>query len=236
MRWKEVAMIFQAAMNAMNPVHRVGDQMIEALMTHEPEMEEQEAVAKVKEMFDLVGLDQKRMWDYPHQYSGGMKQRAIIAMALICEPRLIVADEPTTALDVIVQDQILKEIKSLQKELNLSIIFISHDISIVAEVCDNIGVMYAGQTGGDRHHGRGVFFGQAPLHQGPFGLVPHPKRRQEKAGPHPRGAAQPHRHHSRLPLLRPLPHAGVGLPAGPAGLDRDKPHAPCFVRPHRPGN
>lgn len=144
-RWKEISMIFQAAMNALNPVHRIGDQMIEALVTHEPDTKPDQALAKVEELFDLVGLDQKRMWDYPHQYSGGMKQRAIIAMALICGPKLIVADEPTTALDVIVQDQILKEIKSLQRELNLSLIFISHDISIVAEVCDHIGVMYAGQ-------------------------------------------------------------------------------------------
>jgi peptide/nickel transport system ATP-binding protein len=144
-RWKEVAMIFQAAMNALNPVHRVGEQMIEALLTHQPELGREKAIERSRRLFDLVGLDQNRFWDYPHQYSGGMKQRAIIAMALTCGPKLIVADEPTTALDVIVQDQILKEIMKLQYELNLSIIFISHDISIVAEVCDRIGVMYAGQ-------------------------------------------------------------------------------------------
>lgn len=144
-RWQEMAMIFQAAMNALNPVHRVQDQIIEAMVTHNPEMGQDEALQRVEELFDLVGLPRDRMKDYPHQYSGGMKQRAIIAMALSCNPRLIIADEPTTALDVIVQHQILEKTKSLQRELHFGIIFISHDISIVAEVCDDMGIMYAGQ-------------------------------------------------------------------------------------------
>jgi peptide/nickel transport system ATP-binding protein len=144
-RWKEVAMIFQAAMNALNPVQKVQDQIVEALLTHQPEMEKRAALDRVAELFRLVGLPEDRMADYPHQYSGGMKQRAVIAMALSCNPRLIIADEPTTALDVIVQHQILQKIKSIQKELGFGIIFISHDISIVAEVCDDIGIMYAGQ-------------------------------------------------------------------------------------------
>jgi peptide/nickel transport system ATP-binding protein len=137
-------MIFQAAMNALNPVHRVGAQIAEAIATHEPALSRQAVNHRVEELFDLVGLPKDRLRDYPHQYSGGMKQRAIIAMALACRPELIIADEPTTALDVIVQDQILQETKQLQKELGISIIFISHDISVVAEVCDDIGVMYAG--------------------------------------------------------------------------------------------
>jgi peptide/nickel transport system ATP-binding protein len=144
-RGKEIAMVFQAAMNALNPVHRVQDQIVEALVTHYPGMEKRAALDRVRELFGLVGLPEDRMGDYPHQYSGGMKQRAVIAMALSCNPRLIIADEPTTALDVIVQHQILEKIKSLQKELGFGIIFISHDISIVAEVCDEIGIMYAGQ-------------------------------------------------------------------------------------------
>jgi peptide/nickel transport system ATP-binding protein len=144
-RWKEVAMIFQAAMNALNPVQRVGDQMMEAILVHQPELGKAGAREKVEGLYQLVGLAPERVDDYPHQYSGGMKQRAIIAMALANNPRLIIADEPTTALDVIVQDQILKETKALQEEFNIGIIFISHDISIVAEVCDRIGVMYAGQ-------------------------------------------------------------------------------------------
>jgi peptide/nickel transport system ATP-binding protein len=144
-RWKEIAMIFQAAMNALNPVHRVQDQIAEAITTHYPETTREEAFHRVGELFDLVGLPRDRMRDYPHQFSGGMKQRAIIAMALSCNPRLIIADEPTTALDVIVQHQILEKTKSLQRQLKFGVIFISHDISVVAEVCDDIGIMYAGQ-------------------------------------------------------------------------------------------
>lgn len=144
-RWQEIAMIFQSAMNALNPVHRVIDQIAEAILTHTPSYTKEEAYEQVRGLFQFVGLPENRIRDYPHQYSGGMKQRAIIAMALACRPKLIIADEPTTALDVIVQDQILEETKSLQKQFGISIIYISHDISIVADVCHDIGVMYAGQ-------------------------------------------------------------------------------------------
>jgi len=144
-RWSQIAMIFQAAMNAMNPVQRVGDQIAEAILVHNPETEKDAALHQVEELYDLVGIPRDRLRGYPHQYSGGMKQRAIIAMALACKPKLIIADEPTTALDVIVQDQILEEVKKLQKEFNISVIFISHDISIVADMCQDIAVMYAGQ-------------------------------------------------------------------------------------------
>jgi peptide/nickel transport system ATP-binding protein len=144
-RWRKIAMIFQAAMNALNPVQRIQDQIAEAILAHDASVSKAEAVKQVEGLFGLVGLPEDRMRDFPHQYSGGMKQRAIIAMALACRPSLIVADEPTTALDVIVQHQILEEIKDLQKKLNIGIIFISHDISIVADVCHEIGIMYAGQ-------------------------------------------------------------------------------------------
>jgi len=144
-RWRKISMIFQAAMNALNPVQRVGNQIVEAIMTHDPSLKKDEAFEMVEDLFKLVGIPKDRIKDYPHQYSGGMKQRAIIAMALACKPNLIIADEPTTALDVIVQDQILQEIKSLQEEFQMSIIFISHDISVVAEVSHEIGIMYAGK-------------------------------------------------------------------------------------------
>jgi len=144
-RWKKIAMIFQAAMNALNPVHRVDDQIAEAILAHDPTSSREDAKKQIEDLFQLVGVPKDRMRDYPHQYSGGMKQRAIIAMALACRPKLIIADEPTTALDVIVQHQILEETKNLQKEFKISIIYISHDISVVADVCHNIGVMYAGQ-------------------------------------------------------------------------------------------
>ncbi len=144
-RWGKIAMIFQAAMNALNPVQRVVDQIAEAILTHSSALGKKGAIEQVGELFDIVGIPRERMRDYPHQYSGGMKQRAMIAVALACRPKLIIADEPTTALDVIVQDQILEEIKNLQREFNIGMIFISHDISIVADVSHDIGIMYAGQ-------------------------------------------------------------------------------------------
>jgi len=144
-RWKKIAMIFQAAMNALNPVHRVGEQIAEAILAHHADISEETAMKQVESLFQVVGIPPDRINDYPHQYSGGMKQRAIIAMALSCNPPLIIADEPTTALDVIVQDQILNAIKDFQNKLNVSLIFISHDIAVVADVCDSIGIMFAGQ-------------------------------------------------------------------------------------------
>ncbi|MFU8768606.1 MAG: ABC transporter ATP-binding protein, partial [Desulfotignum sp.] len=144
-RGAKIAMIFQAAMNALNPVFRVDEQIREAIVTHQPDISEKELSARLKTLFDLVDIPAQRMTDYPHEYSGGMKQRAVIAMALACDPDLIVADEPTTALDVIVQDQILREIMAVQQQTHAGLIFISHDIAVVASVCDQICVMYAGQ-------------------------------------------------------------------------------------------
>lgn len=138
-------MVFQAAMNSLNPVYSVGDQVIEALEAHDLVTTNEEARQQVEELFRLVDLDPKMMDQYPHEYSGGMRQRAIIAMALACHPDLIVADEPTTALDVIVQDNLLREMTALQKKLGMSMIYISHDIAVIAEVSDRIGVMYAGR-------------------------------------------------------------------------------------------
>ena len=144
-RWKNVSIIFQSAMNSLNPVYSVGNQIVEAIVTHEPETDEDEARERVKSLFELVGIPKERMDHYPHEYSGGMKQRAVIAMALACNPRLIIADEPTTALDVIVQDKILREIEEIRRKINMSMIYISHDVSVIAEVSDIVGVMYAGK-------------------------------------------------------------------------------------------
>ncbi|MEE4363373.1 MAG: ABC transporter ATP-binding protein [Desulfotignum sp.] len=144
-RGAKIAMIFQAAMNALNPVHRVDEQIKEAIITHQPDMSDADLSDRLHALFDLVDIPAARMKDYPHEYSGGMKQRVIIAMALACDPDLIIADEPTTALDVIVQDQILREIKKVQEKTHTGLIFISHDIAVVASVCDEICVMYAGQ-------------------------------------------------------------------------------------------
>ncbi|MEH0018853.1 MAG: ABC transporter ATP-binding protein [Desulfobacter sp.] len=144
-RGKDIAMIFQAAMNALNPVYRVDDQIKEAIVTHQPDISDEELDQRIMELFDLVEIPGDRIHNYPHEYSGGMKQRVIIAMALACRPQLIIADEPTTALDVIVQDQILKGLKAIQRRLETGLIFISHDIAVVASVCEDICVMYGGQ-------------------------------------------------------------------------------------------
>ncbi len=145
-RWKSIAMVFQGAMNSWNPVYTVGEQIKEAIDLHvRPRLDDDETRARMDRLFEMVGLNPTMLDRYPHEFSGGMRQRAVIAMALSCDPRLIIADEPTTALDVIVQDQILKELKKIQERLGMSLIYISHDIAVIAEVTDTIGVMYAGK-------------------------------------------------------------------------------------------
>ncbi len=145
-RWSDISMVFQGAMNAWNPVHKVGAQIKEAMDLHiRPQLSHSESRERIGQLFEMVGLDPKMMDRYPHEFSGGMRQRAIIAMALSCDPQIIIADEPTTALDVIVQDQILTELKKIQHDLGMSIIYISHDIAVIAEVTDRMGVMYAGK-------------------------------------------------------------------------------------------
>jgi len=144
LRWEHLSLISQGAMNALNPVHQISYQIVEAIQAHR-DVPTGEARERVIELFETVGLDPNRMDDYPHQFSGGMKQRAYIAMSLALDPDLIVADEPTTALDVIVQDQILKRLKELRDELGISVIIISHDISVIAETCNRLGVMYSGK-------------------------------------------------------------------------------------------
>ncbi len=143
-RWKRISMISQSAMNALNPVYRIEKQLMEILLKR-GSLDRDSAQKKCIELFEMVGLNPGRLRDFPHQFSGGMKQRVAIAMALALNPDLIIADEPTTALDVISQDQVLQSIHHLQKKLNKSMILITHDISIVAEGCDKIAVMYAGK-------------------------------------------------------------------------------------------
>ncbi|HIE24144.1 MAG TPA: ABC transporter ATP-binding protein [Candidatus Korarchaeota archaeon] len=142
-RWKKVSMIFQYAMNAFNPVLRVGDQIAEILIEKEGYSKEK-AYKKVRELFTMVELEPSRIRDYPHEFSGGMRQRAIIAQALALNPKLLIADEPVTALDVVTQGKIIELLKRLQKDLNLSVLFITHDLSVIAEVSNRVGIMYAG--------------------------------------------------------------------------------------------
>ncbi len=143
-RWRHISIIFQGAMNALNPVKRVGDQIAEPIILHE-KVDEEVAAKRVGELLELVGIHKDRAREYPHEFSGGMRQRVMIAMALACNPKVVIADEPVTALDVMIQAQILELLERLKRELGLSMILISHDLSVMAETCDSMAIMYAGK-------------------------------------------------------------------------------------------
>jgi oligopeptide/dipeptide ABC transporter ATP-binding protein len=144
-RGKEISMIFQDPMTSLNPVFSVGDQIAEAIELHQ-DVEHDEAIEKAAKMMDLVGIPESeiRVNDYPHLFSGGMRQRVMIAMALSCNPSLLVADEPTTALDVTIQAQVTELMKNLKRELNTAILYITHNMGVIAEMSDRVAVMYAG--------------------------------------------------------------------------------------------
>lgn len=143
-RGNEISMIFQDPMTSLNPVLTVGDQIAEVIAIHE-KVNKQEAKEKAKEMLELVGIPKEREGEYPHQFSGGMKQRVIIAIALACNPQLLIADEPTTALDVTIQAQVLDMMTNLKQKLNTAMLLITHDLGVVAQTCDQVAIMYAGE-------------------------------------------------------------------------------------------
>jgi peptide/nickel transport system ATP-binding protein len=145
LRWKCVSVIFQGAMNALNPVQTIGAQILEPIRHHEPQTSTADARARVAELLEQVGIPAARAGEYPHEFSGGMRQRAMIAMALACRPQLVIADEPATALDVMTQAQILGLLRDLRDRLGLAMILISHDLSVIAETCDSVAIMYAGR-------------------------------------------------------------------------------------------
>lgn len=165
MRWKEIALVPQSAMNGFDPVYTVEHQLDEAITAH-ASMRPQEREARIEKLFAMVGLERRRLKDYPHQFSGGMRQRAMIAMAMVLDPGLVVADEPTTGLDVIVQDQILQRIRQIHLEQHKTMLLITHDMAVVAENCDRIVVMYAGQV---MEYGRDAVF-REPFHPYTMGL------------------------------------------------------------------
>ncbi|MDX9899382.1 MAG: ABC transporter ATP-binding protein [Spirochaetia bacterium] len=161
-RWEEVSMVFQGAMNCLTPVYTIGKQMLETLHEHR-DMDKNHAEELVKEYLGLVGLPPEVMGRFPHEMSGGMKQRVVIATALFLKPKLVILDEPTTALDVIVQAQIINLLKKLKKTFDLSFIFITHDLSLEAEVCDRICVMYAGKIA-ELGTNQQIYGDQGPMH------------------------------------------------------------------------
>jgi oligopeptide/dipeptide ABC transporter ATP-binding protein len=180
-RGNEIAMIFQDPMTSLNPVYTVGDQIVEAIVTHE-EIRKQDAMRRAVELLRQVGIPnpQRRVYEYPHQFSGGMRQRAMIAMALSCNPDILIADEPTTALDVTIQAQILELLDRLRADFDSAVILITHDLGVVAEVADEIVVMYAGRIV-ERGPKRQVFYDpQMPYTWGLLGSIPRLDRPKPK--------------------------------------------------------
>ena len=183
-RGNVVSMIFQDPMTSLNPVMTVGEQIAEVVLIHQ-DTNEKEAMVRAKEMLETVGIPAERSGEYPHQFSGGMKQRVLIAIALACNPKILLADEPTTALDVTIQAQVLELMKELKRKFNTSMLMITHDFGIVAEVCDEVSVMYAGRI---VEHGvlEDIFNEKChPYTQGLFNSIPDIKSRQSKLKPIP---------------------------------------------------
>jgi len=183
-RGESISMIFQDPMTSLNPTLTVGDQISEVLELHKKGMSKEDMSRRVDEILRLVGISPERKNDYPHQFSGGMKQRVVIAIALACEPKLLLADEPTTALDVTIQAQVLDMMKDLKEKLNTAMILITHDLGVVAQTCDRVAVMYAGEIieigtredifGGKDHH---------PYTDGLFGSIPDLTRTTRRLNP-----------------------------------------------------
>ena len=181
-RGKEISMIFQDPMTALNPVFTVGEQIAESISIHE-KVGHEEAMKKAGDMLEMVGIPRSRANEYPHQFSGGMKQRVVIAIALACNPKLLIADEPTTALDVTIQAQVLELMNELKEKYNTSMIMITHDLGIVAEVCDEVAVMYAGRI--VEEGSLEEVFGKTrhPYTEGLFNSLPNIKNRTAKLKP-----------------------------------------------------
>ncbi|MFW9780641.1 MAG: ABC transporter ATP-binding protein [Candidatus Heimdallarchaeota archaeon] len=167
-RWNRISIVFQGAMNALNPIVRIKDQITEAIMQHDKKVSEKEALDRAKDLFKLVGMDPGRVHHYPFEFSGGMKQRAMMVMALACNPEFIIADEPTTALDVTVQAQIMELLKKFVDQFDITLMLITHDLSVVAETCKKVIIMYAGRIA---EMGSVVTLFDSPRHPYSQGLI-----------------------------------------------------------------
>ena len=181
-RGKDISMIFQDPMTALNPVYTVGEQIAESIELHE-HVSKTEALKRAGDMLELVGIPRSRANDYPHQFSGGMKQRVVIAIALACNPQLLLADEPTTALDVTIQAQVLELMHELKEKYNTSMIMITHDLGIVAEICDEVAVMYAGRIVEEGTLEKVFNHTKHPYTEGLFNSLPNVKDRKAKLKP-----------------------------------------------------
>ncbi|WP_148575132.1 ABC transporter ATP-binding protein [Nocardioides caldifontis] len=223
LRWAEASIVFQGALHSLNPVRRIRDQIAEPILVHDPGTSDDEVERRVGELLEQVGLPRARSRAYPHQLSGGQRQRVMIAMALACRPKLVVADEPTTALDVMVQAQILDLLGGLVRDLDLGMVLISHDLSVLSEVCDRVVVMYAGRV---VELGAAAEVFDDPLHPyaqaltGAFPRIGDPRARYAPAGL----AGDP-------PDLRTLPDGCSFAPRCPKAVDACRTAEPPLVTP-----
>ena len=219
-RGKKISMIFQDPMTSLNPVYKVGEQIGDVIRIHNKKMNNIEIEKRVGELLNMVGIDAGRINDYPHQFSGGMKQRVMIAIAIACNPDLLIADEPTTALDVTIQAQVIKMMRGLKKQLGSSVILITHDLGIVANFCDKVAIMYAGEIvesgtlkdifdKSRKHH---------PYTEGLFGSIPNIEERIsrlkpiEGLAPHPSELPEGCKFHPRCPKCMDVCRAGDNPP------------------------
>jgi peptide/nickel transport system ATP-binding protein len=223
LRWSQIAVVLQSAMNALNPVLTIGSQLTDVLRAHRPDMPARACTARAAELLGLVGITADRLTSYPHELSGGMRQRVMIAMALALEPQVVILDEPTTALDVVTQREILEELTALRQRLGFAVLFITHDLSLLAEIADAIAVMYAGRLV-ERADATSLF--RAPRHPYTVGLL---NSFPALHGPRERRSGIP----GSPPDLRLLPRGCVFHPRCPYAVDRCRVQAPPLLHPDR---
>jgi peptide/nickel transport system ATP-binding protein len=226
LRWSHIAVVLQSAMNALNPVLTVETQLTDVLRAHRPGMDKEAERARAAELLEMVGISPDRLSGYPHELSGGMRQRVMIAMALALDPRIVIMDEPTTALDVVTQREILEELMELRERLDFAVLFITHDLSLLVEIADSIAVMYAGRLV-ERAPAQSLFL--APRHPYSLGLI---NSFPPLHGPHEQMSGIP----GSPPDLRAVPTGCVFHPRCPYAMDRCRTESPPLVQVKSPGH